>query len=249
MIYEMKQKLFLFLLISLIFIINYSIIDSFLVKSFEEDYEIGIVERVIDGDTVVVNGTSVRLLGINCPERGEEFYVEAKEFLEDLVLSEEVKVYFGKDKFDKYKRKLGYVFLDNKNVNLELVSEGYANPYFPSGKDKFYESFFYAWDECLNSNVNLCEKSKEYCVQVIDWNYEEDYVLLENTCSYSVDLEDWNIKDEGRKKYVFGEFILGDFENIKITNEDFNETYVWTNSGDSIFLRDGQNKLAFFDNY
>ena len=43
------------------------------------------VRRVIDGDTIVAESRSIRLLGINTPERGEEYYLEAKEFLEDYL--------------------------------------------------------------------------------------------------------------------------------------------------------------------
>ncbi|GAJ18520.1 unnamed protein product, partial [marine sediment metagenome] len=62
------------------------------------------IDRVIDGDTIVSNETSIRLLGINCPERGEKYYSEAKEFLEDLVLNETIRLGFGKDREDKYRR-------------------------------------------------------------------------------------------------------------------------------------------------
>ena len=75
-----KEKLILILLVVLIIGINYPLIDSLLIKTFE-DYEKGVVERVIDGDTIVIEGESIRLLGINSPEKGEKYYLEAKEFL------------------------------------------------------------------------------------------------------------------------------------------------------------------------
>ena len=77
-----NYKLLLYFLILLLIAINYPIIDR-AVKGYFIDYEVGIVERVIDGDTIVVNGTTVRLLGINCPEKGERYYGEAKEYLEE----------------------------------------------------------------------------------------------------------------------------------------------------------------------
>jgi len=93
-----KQVILLLSLILVLIMINYSFIDNTL-ENFFLDYEIANVERVIDGDTIVIeNKTSVRLLGINCPEKGEKYYGEAKEFVEELVLNKSIKLKFGKEK-------------------------------------------------------------------------------------------------------------------------------------------------------
>ena len=88
-------------------------------------YFTGKVTGIIDGDTIVVENESVRLIGINSPERGEDFYEEAKKFLEDLILGEEVELEInGKD---KYYRLLAYVYFGNENVNIELVEKCYLS--------------------------------------------------------------------------------------------------------------------------
>ena len=92
-----RDKLILLVLVLMVLAFNYPYLNSFLENAFS-DYEYGIVERVIDGDTLSVNGTSVRLLGINSPEKGEIGYDEAKNFLSEKVLNNEVKLTFGKDK-------------------------------------------------------------------------------------------------------------------------------------------------------
>ena len=112
------------LLLLVVFIINYRFLDGAVVRFFEER-EIGVVERVIDGDTIIVGGESVRLLGINSPERGEQGFEEAKEFLEMILLGKKVELEFGIPKYDKYNRALAYVHRDGANVNLELVEEGF----------------------------------------------------------------------------------------------------------------------------
>ncbi len=72
------QIYLLIFLILILFAINYPILDSmtenFLTgDSIFKHLETVKVQRVIDGDTIVVgNGTSVRLLGINSPERGDK---------------------------------------------------------------------------------------------------------------------------------------------------------------------------------
>jgi len=257
-----KDVFLLVFLVLLLIAINYSFLDK-QIENFFEEYETGVVERVIDGDTVVVNKTSVRLLGINSPEKGEIYYTEAKEFLEELVLEKEVKLKFGKEKKDRYNRELRYLFVEEENINKKLVEKGLANFYFPERNDFFYYiEFRKAWKECLEKGESLCEKSLDICAECIElqeFNYKDQEVALQNICGFSCDLKDWTIKDEGRKKFVFPEFLL-DSGGIVIINvgegvdsRDIlywkGEDYVWTESGDSLFLRDAQGKLVLWRSY
>ena len=68
----------LIVLVLVFIVMNYTSFDGFVIENLDNK-ELVEVERVIDGDTVVVNGVSVRMLGINTPERGEKYYAEAKE--------------------------------------------------------------------------------------------------------------------------------------------------------------------------
>ncbi|MDA3837233.1 MAG: thermonuclease family protein [Nanoarchaeota archaeon] len=261
----------LLLIIGMIFI-NYSIIDSFLVRSFE-DVEYGVIERVVDGDTIVVATTrkltvdskqstvngqqltaddeqltyKVRMLGINTPEKGEWLYDEAREFMDGFNGSEVV-LEFGSEKFDRYGRTLAYVFVDGVNLNLEIVRQGLANAYFPAGRDKYYDEFYYAWEECMQRSVGFCATAEEECLE-FDWKPTEDYVLIRNVCSSGIDFSGWSIKDEGRKKFVFEGRKINGYEEIVISNEDFLEDYVWTRSGDSIFVRNAEGGIVYFDKY
>ena len=58
-----KYKILIGILILVFISINYTSLNSFLVKNLSDE-EIIKVDRVIDGDTVVSNGSSIRLLGI-----------------------------------------------------------------------------------------------------------------------------------------------------------------------------------------
>jgi micrococcal nuclease len=92
-----------------------------------DDGTVKFVTKVIDGDTFLIEGGySVRILGIDADERGYPCYEAAKERLEELILNKEVKLEKGKEDFDQYCRYLRYVFVDDKNVSLELVREGLA---------------------------------------------------------------------------------------------------------------------------
>ena len=233
-----KQIILLVFLVLLLVIINYSFIDKAL-ENFFLDYETAHVERVIDGDTVVIeNKTSVRLLGINCPERGEVYYEEAKEFLEELVLNKTVKLKFGKEKYDKYDRVLAYIFLNGENINLKLVEKGFANFYFPSGKDIYYKKFKKAWEDCIKRNTNLCEKSEDKCADCIDIKNSKTII---NTCSFECDISDWRIKGEGRKTFVFSDdAILDIMEEVSFELE-------LTETGDTLFLKDDEGRLVLWE--
>lgn len=97
----------------------------------EDKVEKSFVTNVIDGDTIVISGGErVRLLGIDAPEKGEFFYQESKERLEELIENKEIVLEREGDNKDKYDRLLRYIFLDSRNINLLLVEEGHAICYF-----------------------------------------------------------------------------------------------------------------------
>jgi len=92
------------------------------------------VRWVSDGDTIVLgNSFKVRYIGINAPElehadHKEEPYGEAaKRFNASLVNREKVRLESDKERTDRYKRRLAYVFFENGTfVNAEILSNGYA---------------------------------------------------------------------------------------------------------------------------
>lgn len=98
-------------------------------------FEKGFVSKVIDGDTVVVNGESVRLLGIDADERGYPCFNAAKKRIEELILDREVVLETDGEDKDQYERYLRYLILDGKNINLQLVEEGLAVArFYPANK-------------------------------------------------------------------------------------------------------------------
>jgi micrococcal nuclease len=99
-----------------------------------------IVDRVIDGDTIVLQGgEKVRLDGINTPEIGpneEPGGAEAKEFVENLC-QPGTEIGLDVDDLcptDRYGRILAVVYLNIDgvwvNLNVKLLHEGYAEVMF-----------------------------------------------------------------------------------------------------------------------
>jgi micrococcal nuclease len=85
------------------------------------------VVRVIDGDTIVIEGGErVRYIGINAPELNQPWGKEAWQLNKKLVGGKRVRLERDVSHRDKYGRLLRYVFVDNLFVNGELVRRGLA---------------------------------------------------------------------------------------------------------------------------
>ena len=138
----MKTKKILYILITAL------IINSILIYELLNEKEVGlekkIVTKIVDGDTIVVEGgQKVRLIGIDCDERGERCYNEAKNRLKELVWEKVVFLESESEKKDVYNRDLRYIFLDEKNINAAMIEEGLCVARFES-KSKYMEKIKYA---------------------------------------------------------------------------------------------------------
>ena len=103
------------------------------------------VERVVDGDTIIVHvggrRERVRFIGMDTPESVKPntpvqcFAIAASNRTKALLpAGTPVRLVGDVEQRDKYKRLLAYVYRakDNLFVNLSLVRDGYAQPYtFP----------------------------------------------------------------------------------------------------------------------
>ena len=105
------------------------------------------VERIIDGDTLVVRGGAhVRLVQIDAPETGEECYASASTLELVRLAGAGTRVVLESDpaldQVDRYGRLLRYVHAGTRNVNLELVRRGAATPWFYDGDRGRYAARF-----------------------------------------------------------------------------------------------------------
>ena len=95
------------------------------------------VERVVDGDTLVLDGGErVRLIGVDTPETVhpkkpvERFGKEASGFTQKLAEGKRVRLEYDAERTDRYGRTLAYVFLeDGRLLNLEIIEQGYGHAY------------------------------------------------------------------------------------------------------------------------
>ena len=103
---------------------------------------VGSVTRVSDGDTVILridDGTKlkIRLSGIDAPELDQAFGKESKNRLTELVDGRTIEAQCSKK--DRYRRWLCKLELDSKDVNLNLVKDGFAWWYRYYRKDQTSE--------------------------------------------------------------------------------------------------------------
>lgn len=101
----------------------------------------GLVRRVLDGDTLVVaveaRPQTVRLIGVDAPERGRPFAAEAAQFVRALVAGRAVWLEGDVQSHDRYARRLAYVWtapprhrdapeVRRTMLNARLLLAGYA---------------------------------------------------------------------------------------------------------------------------
>lgn len=129
-------------------------------KSEPVKEEIFLVTRVVDGDTIEIEGgRKVRYIGIDTPETVDPnrpvgcYGKEASIKNSELVLNKKVKLVKDVSETDKYGRLLRYVYIENIFVNDYLVAEGYAKASTYAPDVKFSEQF-------LNSERKAREEKK-----------------------------------------------------------------------------------------
>ncbi|MFN8191328.1 MAG: thermonuclease family protein [Nocardioidaceae bacterium] len=87
-----------------------------------------LVVHITDGDTLdLANGETVRLIGMDTPERGECGYDSAARHLSDLVLGKRVTLTKARgEERDRYGRLLRYVDVGRVDAGLSQIRKGYA---------------------------------------------------------------------------------------------------------------------------
>lgn len=117
----------------------------------------GTITKVSDGDTIQLTTPEqtklkVRLYGIDAPETpkinrqngqvhqpGQPYGVEAQKALKDKIMGKHVKLEILD--IDKYRCMVGMVWLNDRNINLEMVREGYAEAFIEYLKPPYCAEF------------------------------------------------------------------------------------------------------------
>jgi endonuclease YncB( thermonuclease family) len=123
----------------------------------------GTVSKVTDGDSIHITTPErtilkVRLYGIDAPETtkinkrtgrvnkpGQPYGKESWKALEGKVMGKQVRLEILD--IDKHRRMVCMVWLDSRNINLEMVREGYAEAFVEYLKEPYRSQFMSAQQE------------------------------------------------------------------------------------------------------
>jgi micrococcal nuclease len=146
-----------------------------------QEHKIYRVQRVIDGDTFILNtGDHVRLIGIDAPEMEdnaklkrdiEERHLSEKSeiamgrrsysFTKNLIAGKKIRIEFDKDKYDEYKRALVYAYLTNGTfINAKIIEAGYAYVYSVKPNLKHLRQFERLYKRARENHRGLWKESR-----------------------------------------------------------------------------------------
>ncbi len=184
---------------------------------------------VVDGDTfdLEIDGRpdTVRLIGINTPERGECLADEAGDRLAELLGSGSITMTSDVSERDQYDRLLRYVWSDEVFVNEQLVEEGLAiarryepdtaeAERFESAQARAQAAGLGLWSPqaCGPAATNTDDSTHRLRVDWIEADAPGDdslalngeWVRIVNDAPASISLEGWGLRDESSShRYAF----------------------------------------------
>jgi len=101
--------------------------------------------KVVDADTIILNGEKIRLYGIDAPETEQNCYVnkeawpcgkQATEYLKKLLEEAPIPSLLCEiSSQDRYGRSIGVCYIGDKNINRDLVENGWALAYREYSRD------------------------------------------------------------------------------------------------------------------
>ena len=152
--------------INLFLVISICLIFFFLTYNDIKSTEV----KVIDGDTIQLNGEKIRFTGIDTPELKQTCNkdnkiipcgIEARKLLIDKISDNKVKC--KREGKDQYKRILAECFVNNLSLSSYLVRKGYAFAY-----RKYSKKFIADENYARENNLGMWSMNFEY-----PWDYRK----------------------------------------------------------------------------
>lgn len=125
---------------------------------------------VTDGDTVTVLDESkrsikIRLYGIDCPEKNQDFGMKAKQFVSDRIFGQTVWVDAVTQ--DRYGRTVGIIKYGDQTINRDIVTAGYAWVYTRYCSKVFCPDWMQLQEQAKAAKIGLWS----YADPIPPWNY------------------------------------------------------------------------------
>jgi hypothetical protein len=130
---------------------------------------------------------------------------------------------------------LGYLFLEDENINLEILGRGFGTLYYYK-KDKYFDEMKRAEEFAKINGLGIWKKSENNkCISLVSLKYTEpEKLILENSCDFNLEVF---IKDDAT--HIYEEvFYPGIFE--------METSHIWNDNGDSVYVYDKEGLLEFY---
>ena len=128
---------------------------SLLIKSLNNNRIISGKCFVIDGDTIQIKGTRIRLAGIDAPELNQPWGKAAKYAMVRLCKGEVVSAHLTGE--ESYNRKVAICYLsDGRDIGAEIIKQGYALDFTKYSNGKYKEL------ETADARKKLKHKKNKY---------------------------------------------------------------------------------------
>lgn len=202
----------------------------------ESQNKLHLVTEVIDGDTIMIDGSArVRLIEIDAPEMGECYYSESREALSNLVEGEYVRLEKDISGVDSFGRLLRYVFLPQEDTTDDIfadnymIEQGFADIREASQDKRYRDILMHGRNEAVAMEKGMwsaCEQELEEEME----KFETDNPPSDSSC-----LIKGNISEHGYGKTYFPPGCA----NYKRTKIDFEK-------GDMYFCTEEEAEAAGF---
>ncbi len=227
---------------------------------------------VEDGDTFTFESAAgvmtIRLLGVNGPERDECLHDEAAAWLAATLDAKPVKVEgHGPDQFGRI---LGYVWVGDNFVNLALVESGLAIATTPGESETRGDDLLAAEESAYREQAGLwgpavCGAARDLALKVDisghnppgpdDAVLDLEHVVIVNDGDTTDDLSGWLLRDESsshRFRFPEGSIIEPSTELVVTSADPGWEpggSPVWNNDGDMALLLTPDGAVAARERY
>lgn len=91
--------------------------------------------RVVDGDTVVLDGERVRIFGLDCPERRDPGGPAATAKLGEILAGKAI--WIKRRGQDRYKRTVAKLFVDGRDVACLMIMAGVCREYMSYSRGEY----------------------------------------------------------------------------------------------------------------
>ncbi len=215
----------------------------------EGQMESVLISEITDGDTIKLeDGRTIRLLNINSPEKNQPLSDLATNFLKQY---ENKTVEIEISGIGIYGRQLGRIYADSY-INLELVSQGLSHKYLVEHDE--IDEFIEQEAKAQEAELGIWKKSEDNGCLSAEINKKEEFVNIVNTCNK--DFNNLALKDESTRTFTFTIEALSAVILYSGPGQDsYPEIYleskrnIWNNDKDSIFIRDENGLLMYYDSY